>query len=136
MYSYIIHGDESAKHLRAKGVAKSSLNLISHQNYIDCLFNPDDPMLARQPITMKSIRSKKHTLTSTVSEKFGLSCNDTKRYVIPDGPGKLIETLAFGHYAIPKFEDKEDKKEKEIKSPSPPIEQPKQKKGRPIKYKV
>lgn len=136
MYSYIIHGDESAKHLRAKGVAKSSLNLISHQNYIDCLFNPDDPMLARQPITMKSIRSKKHTLTSTVSEKFGLSCNDTKRYIIPDGPGKLIETLAFGHYAIPKFEDKEDKKEKEIKSPSPPIEQPKQKKGRPIKYKV
>ena len=136
MYSYIIHGDESAKHLRAKGVAKSSLNLISHQNYIDCLFNPDDPMLARQPITMKSIRSKKHTLTSTVSEKFGLSCNDTKRYVIPDGPGKLIETLAFGHYAIPKFEDKEDKKEKEISTPTPPIEQPKQKKGRPIKYKV
>ena len=138
MYSYIINCDESAKHLRAKGIARSSLNMISHQNYIQCLFNPDVPELARQPIKMSSIRSKKHNLMSVESEKFGLSCNDTKRYIIPTGEGKFIETLAFGHYAIPKYEGTEE----EEKSPSPPqpesvISQPppeKRKRGRPIKY--
>ena len=138
MYSFLVLGDETTKHLKAKGVAKSSLNMLSHQNYVDCLFNPDDPALARQSIEMKSIRSKKHNLSSIVSEKFGLSCNDTKRYIIPTGEKKIIETLAFGHYQIPEYEGTE-----EISAPSPaPLPSvdaepnPKKKRGRPIKYQI
>ena len=150
MYSYLVYQDNSS-HLRAKGVAKSSLNMLSHQNYIDCLFNPDNPELARQSIEMKSIRSKKHDLSSIVSEKFGLSCNDTKRYIIPSGPGKIIETLAYGHFKIPEYEGTKEpdpepeptpekpKEPKKIirKQPSffPPHPPPlKKNKGRPIKY--
>lgn len=153
MYSYVIYGNEDSKHLRAKGVARSSLNLISHQNYIDCLFNPDDPVLARQPITMKSIRSKKHNLMSTESEKYGLSCNDTKRYIIPEGETKFVETLAFGHYAIPKYEESgkklllhEPSAATVVPIPAQPTQpaQPaaqtkpkeKRKRGRPIKYQL
>lgn len=155
MYSYIINGDETAKHLRAKGVARSSLNMISHQNYIQCLFNPDVPELARQPIKMNSIRSKQHNLMSIESEKFGLSCNDTKRYIIPTGENKFIETLAFGHYAIPKYEGTEKESPPIPPVPSPTIPLPiilpssssspvsptqdlptKKKNGRPIKYNI
>ena len=115
MYSYIVDGDRSAPHFKAKGVARSSLNMLSHQNYIKCLFNPDVPELARQPIKMKTIRSKKHNLMSIESEKFGLSTNDTKRYIIPSGEGKFIKTLAFGHYAIPTYES-----EQTLPTPPPP----------------
>ena len=105
MYSYVVYNDENTKHLRAKGVAKSSMNLLSHQSYMRCLFNNDNVEDARQTIKMHSIRSKGHNLMSIEAEKFGLSCNDTKRYIIPAGDDKFIATLAFGHKDIPKYEE-------------------------------
>ena len=62
MYSYTIYGDEGTKHMRAKGVAKSSMNMLSHQNYLRCLFGYENPENARQSIPMRSIRSKKTQL--------------------------------------------------------------------------
>ena len=53
---------------------------------------------------MHSIRSKKHSLVSIEAEKFGLSCNDTKRYIIPSGENAFIRTLAFGHKDIKEYE--------------------------------
>ena len=86
---------------------------------------------------------------STESEKYGLSCNDTKRYIIPEGETKFVETLAFGHYAIPKYEASDKKflfqptpatvvpipaQPAQPAQPAKPKE--KRKRGRPIKYQL
>lgn len=151
MYSYIVNGDETNKHFKAKGVARSSLNMLTHKNYRDCLFNPDIVGLGQQSIEMKTIQSKKHELRSVTSTKISLSGNDTKRYIIPTGEGRNIETLAFGHYLIPKYEGTNPntptptespshstpEKDKTPESTTPLSSIPLQKKrGRPIKYKV
>ena len=84
---------------------------------------------------------------STESEKFGLSCNDTKRYIIPEGETKFVETLAFGHYAIPKYEESgkklllhEPTAATIVTIPEQPAAQTKpkekRKRGRPIKYQI
>ena len=90
---------------------------------------------------------------STESEKYGLSCNDTKRYIIPEGETKFVETLAFGHYAIPKYEESgkklllhEPSAATVVPIPAHPTQpaQPaaqtkpkeKRKRGRPIKYQL
>ena len=41
---------------------------------------------------------------SIEAEKFGLSCNDTKRYIIPCGAETNVGTLAFGHKRIKEYE--------------------------------
>lgn len=101
MYSYLIYGSESIPHIRAKGVAKSSLNQISHEHYKRCLFNYLDPEEARQNVQAKGIRAKAHELMSVKTEKVSLSCNDTKRYITSNN----IDTLAYGHFKIKQLEN-------------------------------
>ena len=103
MYSYRIFGKEDEQHMRAKGVSKSAIRYLSHENYQKCL-DAISSQDARQPIEMKNIRSRGHHIYSVVNEKFGLSSNDTKRYILPD----KINTLAYGHYKIAEMQQPEN----------------------------
>ena len=53
--------------------------------------------MIEQEVTVPLIRAKAHNIYSILSRKVGLSCNDTKRFVLADN----IHTLAFGHYRTP-----------------------------------
>lgn len=53
-----------------------------------------DPNLIRQEIDSKGIRSFDHNIYSIMNRKYGLSCNDIKRFILPDN----ISSLAYGHY--------------------------------------
>ena len=66
---------------------------------------------------MHQIRSKGHNLMSIEAEKFGLSCNDTKRYIIPHGENAYVGTLAFGHKRIKEYEAEEPPPEIEAFTP-------------------
>ena len=120
---------------KAKGVPKASLSSITMDSYLDCLFglhdeeiidtiaenkiaiHPDNPELLRQQIEIKGIRSFSHELYSYKSIKYGLSCNDSKRFIQSDN----INTLAYGHKDIPKA------RAEQLAEYPPPVEQPKRK---------
>ena len=76
---------------RAKGVKKSVVRKMKHQDYLKTL-NHQTRSLAR----MRAIRSTNHRVTSCEINKISLSCYDDKRYILPDGKA----TLAFGNSAI------------------------------------
>ena len=67
---------------------------------------------------------------SIEAQKFGLSCNDTKRYIIPDGEDMCVGTLAFGHKDIKKYEAMKPLKEEADAFTPPPT--PKKRKVRVI----
>ena len=106
---------------KAKGVPKASLATLSMNAYLDCLFGTHDDEIIdqiaekhlpihlgdatkiRQEIQVQGIRSFAHEIYSYNCKKFGLSCNDTKRFILWDN----INTLAFGHKDIPKVVEKQ-----------------------------
>jgi hypothetical protein len=92
LYSYIIDGDD-CQHAKGKGVKKSALKMIKHQNYYKALFGDTKEELF-MPTRFNIIRSEKHVLSSVKVEKIGLSCVDNKRYVLDNN----INTYAIGHY--------------------------------------
>ena len=76
----------------AKGITRNvTENIITHQDYKDCLFEQKIKMAS-----MKQIRSDRHQVYSIKLNKIGLSPYDDKRYISEDG----VSTLAHGHYAI------------------------------------
>lgn len=113
-YKEQLENDKFGCHKRGKGIPGAALNTLTIKSYLECLFgtsdeaiikeieegkrlpNFDDPTKVRQEITTKGIRSFDHKLYSTMTRKFGLSCNDTKRFILANN----IDTLAYGHYKI------------------------------------
>lgn len=97
-YSYRLASDGvDDKHMRLKGVGKSAIKNIEHEAYRQCIHNDLQKDLIEQEVTVPLIRAKAHNIYSILSRKVGLSCNDTKRFVLADN----IHTLAFGHYRTP-----------------------------------
>ena len=127
--------DADKAYKKAKGVPKASLSTLTMNAYLDCLFgthdeevieaiaenkiplHPDQPDLLRQQVEVKGIRSFSHDLYSYKSIKYGLSCNDSKRFIQWDN----INTLAYGHKDIPRI------KAEQLAEYPPPVDQPKRK---------
>ena len=87
MYSFYTHEMKETK--TAKGVKKSVINKISHQDYVDSLVHS-----CEMEHEFHCIQSKNHQLSTYHKSKKSLSCIDDKRYLLPDG----IHTIPYGHY--------------------------------------
>ena len=135
MYAYELYKDYVNDELtleercakKAKGVPKASLQTLNMNAYLDCLFGThdenevdkiagenkpihlEDVEKIRQEINTTGIRSFGHKLYSIATKKYGLSCNDTKRFILWNN----VDTLAYGHKDIPKIIE-EQKKEYDI----------------------
>ena len=90
MYSFVTESDEQA-HMCAKGVGKEALETLKHSDYIQCLANGTSNV-----IKMQSIRSINQQLYTMEMLKKGLSCNDMKRWICPDG----INTEPYGYAPV------------------------------------
>ena len=97
-YSYKVCGeDENARHIRLKGVGRAAIRKVEHEAFRQCIHNELEPDKIQQEVDIPLIRAKLHNIYSILSRKIGLSCNDTKRFILGDN----VHTLAFGHYRIP-----------------------------------
>ena len=77
---------------KTKGVKKNVVKkVISHQDYVDCLFEERKFMH-----TMQTIRSFKHQLYTMKHNKVSLSPYDDKRYFLDDG----VSSLPYGHFSL------------------------------------
>lgn len=75
----------------AKGIKTSVFKTeISHQDYVDCVTNPN---FESKKFVMSSFSSKRHNVNTITTEKVGLSNYDDKRYWI-----NSIESRAHGHW--------------------------------------
>ena len=89
MYSAKTKKEELKK---AKGVKKNVVKKdISHQDYVNCLFEEIKCMH-----TMQSIRLFKHKLYTIKQNKISLSPYDDKRYLLDDG----VRSLPYGHFSL------------------------------------
>ena len=89
MYSLKTKKEEMKK---AKGVKKHVVKkYISHQEYVDCLFEQRKFMH-----TMQTTRSFKHQLYTIKQNKVSLSPYDDKRYSLDDG----VSSLPYGHFSL------------------------------------
>lgn len=89
LYNFVVGHNSVIK--KAKGVKKCVTKRLKHEAYKNCLFNKK-VMLCKQSI----FRSIKHVIHTQIVNKVALSCQDDKRYILPDG----ISTLAWGNYRI------------------------------------
>ena len=64
---------------------------ISHQDYVDCLFEERKFMH-----TMQTIRSFKHQLYTIKQNKVSLSPSDDRRYLMDDG----VSSLPYNHFSL------------------------------------
>jgi len=87
MYSVLV--DNEAK-MRAKGVGRSAMKNIMHENYKSCLFDSNQ---FKQYCKFNSIKSENHQLKTVEINKVSLSAYDDKRYYID-----MINSYAYGHY--------------------------------------
>ena len=79
---------------KAKGVKKNVVIVIkgiSHQDYVDCLFEERKFMY-----TMYTIRSFKHQLYTIKQNKVSRSPYDDKQYLLDDG----VNSLPYGHFSL------------------------------------
>ena len=84
--------DQCIEKKTANGISRNvTQNVITHQDYKDCLFEQKIKMAS-----MKQIRSDRHQVYSIKLNKIGLSPYDDKRYIMGDG----MHTLAHGHHTI------------------------------------
>ena len=89
MYSLRTKKEEMKK---AKGVKKKVVKKqISHQDYVDCLFEERKFMHTKQ-----TIRSFKLQLYTIKQNKVSLSPCDDKRYLLDDG----VNSLPYGHFRL------------------------------------
>lgn len=77
----------------AKGVPKTAKKKMTFEDYKTTL---DTSSVST--VTFRSIRGVKHNNQTFEFKKRGLSAQDDKKYILPDG----VNTLSYGHYAIPK----------------------------------
>ena len=105
LYSYKMEGGKEKK--KAKGVTKAVKDkCLKFDDYVHCLHEKSIEFRR-----MNVIRSMKHELYTLQMNKKTLNAFDDKRYICEDG----INTLAWGHYRIPRkrtyddaFSDDED----------------------------
>ena len=89
MYSLKTKKEEMKK---AKGVKKNVVKKnISHQDYVDCLFEERKFMH-----TMQTIRSFKYQLYTIKQNRVSLSPYDDKRYLMDDG----VSSLPYSHSSL------------------------------------
>ena len=91
-YSLLLPGDIDKKTL--KGVKRSAMDRINHNDYKRCLF-PTGIEDKKQSISFYSIRSTKHQVKTIKINKTSLSCYDDKKYYI-----NAIDSLSYGHKNI------------------------------------
>jgi hypothetical protein len=90
---YSFKTDDKLEHKKAKGVDKATIkHELKHDYYVDCLKNKQK---LKGEVTR--ITSENHQLHTKTSSKILLSYDDDKRFILRNG----IDTLAWGHYAIP-----------------------------------
>ena len=88
LYAYKMDDGEEEK--KCKGVKKGVVKKgISFGDYKNCLFTGK-----KQHRSMKTFRSRKHTIYAETVGKVALSTNDDKRTITNDG----VKTLAIGHW--------------------------------------
>ena len=88
MYSLKTKKEEMKK---AKGMKNTIVKKdISHQDYVDCLFEERKFMH-----TMQTIRSFKHQLYTIKQNQVSLSPYDDKRYLVHDG----VSSLPYGNFS-------------------------------------
>jgi len=87
--SYSIEFGDKSKKVTGKGIAKSKLLNITHEEMKETLFKEKTKY-----VKSKHIRSFKHKLYNIEQEKLALSPFDNKRYVLDGG----VYTLPIGHY--------------------------------------
>lgn len=99
---------------KSKGIKKNIVKReITFNDYIDCIEKNCD--YGRQNVSgpctinrkQNTIRSKMHNVYTIQQEKIALNPADDKRYLLP--PNR-IDTLAWGHFMIDKFEENNQKK--------------------------
>lgn len=98
MYSYTYEENEALKNkMRAKGVKKSSLSDIHHENYKNCLFNNDVNFkdYTVQRVQFMQIKSVNHKVSTISQDKISLCNFDDKRYWLDN-----VNSYAFGHKNI------------------------------------
>ncbi|KAJ8914368.1 hypothetical protein NQ315_011356 [Exocentrus adspersus] len=89
LYDYVLADNTVVK--KAKGIKKCVTKRLHHNAYRNCLFNKKI-VLCKQSI----FKSIKHVIHTQVVNKVGLSWQDDKRFILPDG----IHTLSWGNYRI------------------------------------
>ena len=88
MYSYLV--DDNSEHKKAKGVNRSVVATISHNEYQDVLLNKK---CLRH--SMNRIQSKDHRIGTYEIKKISLSCFDDKIYIQNNG----CDELACGYWS-------------------------------------
>ncbi|KAG8233740.1 hypothetical protein J437_LFUL003810 [Ladona fulva] len=92
LYSFKVEGGKEKK--KAKGITKAvKEKSLNFDDYVRCLHEK-----LTEFRKMNVIRSKKHELYTMQMNKVMLNAFDDKRYICEDG----INTLAWGHYKIPR----------------------------------
>ncbi len=76
---------------KAKGIKKSTVRTIRHEDYVECLFN-----MKQMRHSFHAIRSQQHQLYTVKQRKLSLSCYDDKRYLLDCS----IHSLPYGHRAL------------------------------------
>lgn len=87
MYSFLDEGLSETK--KAKGVTRTTLQNIQHEDFKNAVFNQEDAFHV-----MEMIRSENHEIHTILQKKKTLNPMDTKRYILEDG----INTRAYGHW--------------------------------------
>ena len=82
---------ENKENKRAKGIKLSAQKKLRLEDYKTVLFNTGQ-MYSK----MHTLRSYNHQIFLENIKKVGLSCFDSKRFILPNG----IQSLAYGHYKI------------------------------------
>jgi hypothetical protein len=93
MYS-ILKYDDASKAV-AKGVKRSEIKNLTHENYKRAIFGSSKEDL-QQKVNFNIIGHTNHILYTMNVNKTGLCAYDDKKYVLEDN----INTLAHGHYKI------------------------------------
>jgi len=92
-YSCLVdkEGNENECIKKIKGVKKSVIKKLNHEDYIECI-KYKKTFYGSQRV----IRSRSHILYTEIMNKISLNYKDDKRYILPDN----CNTLAHGHYNI------------------------------------
>ncbi|ODM89998.1 hypothetical protein Ocin01_16684 [Orchesella cincta] len=81
-----------AREIETKGIRKSVVKKsFRHDKFVDTFKQQQ-----RSYAVMNVIRSYKHTLHTVEIRKSGLTCFDSKRYILPSG----VNTLAYNHFLL------------------------------------